>query len=530
MTPAQRTDAILAAHDRPGAPGVAVAVLRGAETVYARAAGLADLSHRIAIGPHTGFRIGSASKHFSVAVALLLAREGRLDIDQPVRRYLPALRHDGAAPTLRQLMNNTSGVPDFLELLIASGAGVLRPVTWEQSRDLVLRQSRLNCAPGSEFIYSAGGFLVLCMVIEALCGQPMEAVLAERLFAPLGMAETALVRSERPVIAKMASPYIEVAPGTFVKGGWGLEASGEGGIVSTATDMATWLAELARPKVLDADIVAAMATPLTYAHGGKGRYGLGLYVQDSGGRRVFGHGGRMPSFRAEVARYPDADLSLVVLTNLHGVDPCAVGRDIAAAWLPESAARSGSPAPGPRAEAGDALAGRFLAPESGDVIEIRRDGARLVLAASSGPLPLAEIAPGLWEPVSTTWDLRLRAAPGGLDALYCGRPAFYARLGAPPPFAAADYVGDFESPPLGSVYRIRLDAAGRLALRMQGELGYYDTLLEPIAADLFRAAPADPRAAWNQPMLRFLRDPQGAVTALLYNTDRTRNLHFARIA
>src|SRR5262249_9670052 len=155
-------------------------------------AGLANLEHGIAIGPDTAFRIGSVSKHFAVAVALMLAREGRLDVEAPITRYLPEARFR-PAPSVRPLMNNTGRVPDYLELLIASGAGVQRPVSVAESSNLVLRQSALNCVPGAEFIYSAGGFLLLCLIVEQIEGRPMEEVLAARLFAPLGMANSRLM-------------------------------------------------------------------------------------------------------------------------------------------------------------------------------------------------------------------------------------------------------------------------------------------------------------------------------------------------
>jgi D-aminopeptidase len=521
MSATDRIDRLLASRARADAPGVALAVVSGGEFVHARTLGLANIEHRIAISRDTAFRIGSVSKHFAVAIALMLAREGRLDIDAPFHNYLPeapAYRH---RPTVRHLMNNTSGVPDFLELLIASGAGVQRPVMWGQSRDLVLRQTALNCEPGTEFIYSAGGFLLLCMILERIEARPMEEILAARLFAPIGMKRTALVRSNSAVIPGMATPYIERAPSQFVLGGWGLEASCEGGIVSTLDDMVAWAGELAHPGVLGGEIVAAMAAPLVYANGTRGNYGLGLYVRSERGHRVFGHGGRMPGFRAEIACYPDDDLALVVLTNLHNIDPYALGREVAAAWLDLPAApKTTGPAP---------AAGRYRAVEAGDLLEIRHADGQPLLAASSGPLPLAPTGEGWWEPVSAVWDLRLRPASAGLDAVYCGCALHYAPIAPPSRPRAEDFAGDYRSDELGSTYHVRADAAGALSVRMQGELGYYDTVLEPIAPDLFRAAPADPRAAWNQPLLRFLRGAGRSVEALLYSTDRTRDLRLARV-
>jgi D-aminopeptidase len=521
MSAVARVNALITPYVRTAAPGLALAMVSGGRLAHRRCVGLASLEHGIAIAPDTAFRIGSVSKHFAVAVALTLAREGKLDIEAPIARYLPEARF-APAPSVRQLMNNTAGVPDYLELLIASGAGVQRPVTWEQSCDLVLRQSVLNCAPGTEFIYSAGGFLLLCMIVERLEGRPMEDVLDARLFAPLGMHNSRLVRSNGAVIGRMASPYVEIGAGQFVRGGWGLESNAEGGIVSTLDDMTRWCAELQSPRVLGADIVAAMTAPLAYANGQAGNYGLGLYARREGGRRVFGHGGRMPGFRAEIACYPDDDLALVVLTNVHNIDPYALGRKAAAGWL-GAAAAAPETAPPP-------AAGRYRCASAGDVLEIRQEAGGPLLAASSGPLPLEAAGGGWWAPVSAVWDLRLRQNGEGLEALCCGRALRYEPIGAPPAAAAGDYTGDYRCDQLGSTYHVRADGEGALSVRMQGELGYYDTRLAPIAPDLFRAAPADPRAAWNQPLLAFVRGAGGGAECLLYSTDRTRNLRFARVA
>jgi CubicO group peptidase (beta-lactamase class C family) len=521
MSAVARVNALITPYMRSTAPGLALAIVSGGKLAHRRCIGLASLEHGLAIAPDTAFRIGSVSKHFAVAVALMLAREGKLDIDAPIARYLPEARF-APAPSVRQLMNNTAGVPDYLELLIASGAGVQRPVTWPQSCNLVLRQSALNCAPGTEFIYSAGGFLLLCMIVERLEGRPMEDVLDARLFAPLGMHNSRLVQSNGAVIARLASPYVDAGAGKFVRGGWGLESNAEGGIVSTLDDMTRWCVELQRPRVLGPDLVAAMTAPLAYANGQAGKYGLGLYARRERGRRVFGHGGRMPGFRAEVACYPDDDLALVVLTNVHNVDPYVIGRKAAAAWFGAAAVAPETVAP--------PAAGRYRCASAGDVLEIRQEAGDPMLAVSSGPLPLEAAGEGWWAPVSAVWDIHVRQNGASLDALYCGRALRYEPIGAPPPAAAGDYFGDYRCDELGSTYHVRAGGEGALSVRMQGELGYYDSLLEPIAPDLFRAAPADPRAAWNQPLLAFVRDAGGVVESLLYSTDRTRNLRFARVA
>ena len=286
-----RIDRLFARWTGPGRPGAAVAVAERGAVALRRFYGQASLEHAIPIDGDTAFRIGSISKHFSALLALTLADEGRLRLEDEIHRYVPELPRYERPVTLAHLLSNTSGVHDFLELLTASGAGVFRPVPWAESFRLVMRQRTLNCRPGEEFVYSAGGFLLLGLALERITGEPIERLLETRLLAPAGLTRTRLVRSDRTVVPGMATPYLEPATGTFERGGWGIEASGEGGIVSTLDEMVRWVTHLTRHPSCRGPF-SRLATPWRYASGGTGRYGLGLYATRYRGQPCVGHGGR----------------------------------------------------------------------------------------------------------------------------------------------------------------------------------------------------------------------------------------------
>jgi CubicO group peptidase (beta-lactamase class C family) len=505
----------------PTTPGLAVRIVQGNEVVYNRTLGLANIEHDVPVQAHTAFRIGSATKHMACAVALVLARDGHIDIEAPISDYLPELPAYPVVPTVRQLMNNTSGVCDFLELLTASGSGLLRPVSWPTSCDLVARQHHLNSVPGEEFIYSAGGFLVLCIILERVSGKPTEQLFDELLFRPLGMESSTLLVNDRTIVPHMASPYLMPSPYNFVRGGWGLEAKGEGGVVSTLGDMAVWGRELLHPRVLGTDVVDQMITPLTYKNGVTGKYGLGLYTRDFDGWWAFGHGGRTPGMRAELALYPEADMTIVVLTNHHNVDPYGLGQFLAGQWLGSKKAGGGQQ-PDP-----EIIAGRFLNAAGDDYVEIRAAGATPQLATTSGWADL-RWENDAWVPISATLDMRFTSSADGIENLSSGRVLSYRRIGTPPAYQAGDYVGSYRREDLGTTYKIT-ETDGQLHLRLQGELGYFDTILECVAPDLFRAEPADPRASWNQPFLYFERESGKPPTSLRYSTDRTKGLRFERL-
>src|SRR5690348_12648352 len=175
----RRVDALFARYTRAGSPGAVVAVMREGEIELCKGYGLASIELGVPIGPKTRFRIASVSKQFTVTAALLLAGEGKLDLSAPPHKYLPEL-----APlpvTIDQMMRNSSGLPDFLELLRLGGHGLDKPARPADLYAACVRNKHLNFAPGSRFLYSNTNFLLLGLTIERLTEQKLGDVLAERI-------------------------------------------------------------------------------------------------------------------------------------------------------------------------------------------------------------------------------------------------------------------------------------------------------------------------------------------------------------
>jgi D-aminopeptidase len=171
-------------------PGATLGIVHDGALVLHESAGLASIEHGIPIGPETRFRIASVSKQFTCAAILLLAAEGRLSVEDPIHRHLPWLPDFGAPISIDQLMHNTSGLRDMLELMRLGGADLSQP--WAQSDLLAVigRQRSLNFTPGSRFRYSNTGFLLLGRIVEVVGGLPLAEFLDRRIFAPLGMTRT----------------------------------------------------------------------------------------------------------------------------------------------------------------------------------------------------------------------------------------------------------------------------------------------------------------------------------------------------
>src|SRR5882757_586464 len=202
----RRIDALFARYTKPGSPGAVVAVAQGGEVEICKGYGLASIEHGVPIAPPTRFRIASVSKQFTVTTALMLAAEDKLELSDPPHKYLPELKP--LPVTIDQMMRNSSGLPDFLDHLRLGGHGLDKPARPEDLLAACVRNSHLNFAPGSRFLYSNTNFLLLGLIIEKLAGQKLGDFLAERIFKPLGMTSTALVHEIDAVIPGLATGYL----------------------------------------------------------------------------------------------------------------------------------------------------------------------------------------------------------------------------------------------------------------------------------------------------------------------------------
>ena len=198
----RRVNALFAPYTKPGSPGAVVGVMRDGEIEFCKGFGLASIELGVPIRPDTRFRIASVSKQFTVTAALMLAAEGRLKLSDPPHKYLPEL--PPLPVTIDQMMRNSSGLPDFLELLRLGGHGLDKPARAEDLFDACTRNRHLNFAPGSRFLYSNTNFLLLGLIVEKLAKKKLGEVLAERIFT----ASRASAAPRTPIrrAAKAGSP------------------------------------------------------------------------------------------------------------------------------------------------------------------------------------------------------------------------------------------------------------------------------------------------------------------------------------
>jgi CubicO group peptidase (beta-lactamase class C family) len=394
------------------APGCAVGVARPGAPTLLRAYGLADLAHGVPITPETVFESGSVAKQFTAAAVLLLAAEGRLTLDDDVRRHLPEVPdfsgRYGRPITLRHLLTHTSGLRDQWQLLAIAGNPPGTQVhTLATVLDLVSRQRALNFAPGAEFLYTNTGYSLAALVVERVSGRSMAHFSEERLFRPLGMTRTRWRDDFRRVVPGRATAYSPTGdgpaggPAAYREDMSFTNVVGNGGLLTTVGDLLRWNAFLDAPAAVAGvpggpALIAALETPGRLASGRVLPYALGLDLDTAGGVRTVSHGGSTAGYKTWLGRVPARGVSVAVLCNHGGADAPDLGARVVAHVLaaPGGGTRADTrAAAAPEQRAADAAAasggdvaryaGVFWSPRAGSVLRTAVVGDRLVLQRAS---------------------------------------------------------------------------------------------------------------------------------------------------
>jgi CubicO group peptidase (beta-lactamase class C family) len=304
------------------APGCAVGVSLNGEMVFEKAFGLAEMEHNIANTPQTIFESGSVAKQFTAAALVLLQQDGKLNLDDPVRKYIPELPDYGAPMTIRHMLNHTAGLRDWGSVMALTGAGRGdRVVTQDLAFDVMIHQKALNFKPGAEYSYSNSGYNLAAIIVERVSKQKFAAFLDERLFKPLGMKNTSIRDDYTRIVPGRAQAYSRDGNNAP----WRLNMPfmnvyGNGGLLTTVGDWIKWNAML-DSKSLGTPLVDALETRGVLNDGRKIAYALGLEVSNYKGLKDISHGGATAGYQTFLARYPDQKVSVAVLCN--GTSPSA---------------------------------------------------------------------------------------------------------------------------------------------------------------------------------------------------------------
>jgi CubicO group peptidase (beta-lactamase class C family) len=319
---------------QPGSPGCALGVYRDGQMIYSKGYGLANLEENVAITPKSVFDIGSTSKQFTAASILLLEKQGKLSVNDDVRKYLPELPDYGKKITILHLLNHTSGLRDYLTLMDLAGINIDSVTTDDDALSLIARQKALNFAPGSEWLYSNTGFFLLSVIVKRVSGKTLREFAAENIFVPLGMTRTKYRDNHTSLIPDRAMAYdrSEKKDGFTLNVSY-FEQTGDGAVHTSVEDLLKWDENFYSGQVGGKIFLAELQERGRLNNGKVLTYAKGLEVEDYRGLHTVRHGGSWGGYRAELLRFPEQHFSVACLCNVGDANPSRRANEVADVYL-----------------------------------------------------------------------------------------------------------------------------------------------------------------------------------------------------
>lgn len=310
-------------------PGASLIVVHDGKAVVSKAYGYADLEHHLRATPNTDYRLASVTKQFTAASILLLKQDGRLNLSDSVRQWLPELPAVDQSITLQDLLTHTSGLPDYEDLVPPGRTAQLSDA---DVLHLLAAQDHLRFPPGGAFRYNNGGYVLLGLVVERASGMDLADFMRMRIFQPLAMTHTLMYEHDRgPQVPNRSYGYSLIS-GKWTRTDQSVTSAtrGDGGIYSSIEDLAKWDAALYGDRLLDADSRREMFI----AHVPVGDpdvlgYGFGWFVTKNG----MWHSGSSIGFRNIIMRWPDRHLTVIILTNRNSPEPYPLALAIGQLYL-----------------------------------------------------------------------------------------------------------------------------------------------------------------------------------------------------
>jgi CubicO group peptidase (beta-lactamase class C family) len=535
--PETRVDALFQKMDTTISPGCALSVIRDHKIIYKRGYGMADLDHNIPITPATVFHVASMSKQFTAASILLLAAEGKLSLDDPVRKYIAELPDFGTPVTIRELLHHTSGLRDQWELLNLSG--------WRISQDritdadvlyVVSHQHDLNFAPNTQFLYSNTGYTLLAQIVARVSHHSFRRFTTDEIFTPLGMWKTHFRDNFDEIVKDMAYGY-QPSGDTYRLSVTNFDTVGATGLLTTVEELARWDENFYAPRVGGPELVRQMQERGKLNDGSQIDYAAGLEIGKYRGLNTVDHSGADGGYGSDMVRFPDQHFSVACLCNLGTANPTELTRKVAEIYLgslmqPEG---TGNAAADPQQvtltpKQMEARAGTYVnVKDPGDVVRwVVSDGKLLVgnvgedqtyevrpIGENEFHLGWPTVVDIVFVPAQPGKPLEFTLKQDGKVETYAAVPAF-----APTAAQLAEYAGIYSSREIDPLFELKVESGsdGKDRLVLHRPKGQANTLVA-VARDFFTVTGGK---------IGFTRDGMGRIAGFSLSDGRVVDLRFER--
>ena len=524
-------DSIFSAFDGPNQPGAAVAVWQDGKIAFSKGYGSANVEYGIPVTPdETIFHVASVSKQFTVYAILLLQADGKLSLDDPIRKHIPEVPDFGTPITLRHLASHTSGMRDQWSLLQMAGWRMDDVITVDHILKLVERQKDLNFQPGEEFNYCNTGFTLLAETVARTSGLTFAEFTEERIFEPLGLEHTLFYDDHEKIVPNRAYSYYREND-VLKKAVLSFANAGATSLFTTAEDLVRWADHLNNPPSKKVEEMVAQMDRLAVLNNGEtfgGAYGQ--FISPYKGLKQIQHGGADAGYRSYLGRFPEQDFAVAVVSNYADSGPNRLALQVADLFLKDhiEEQEEGPVPPEPPTIAMDedalrAFEGYYWFDEQQTYRRIYlKDGYLMYHRAGGAENRIAPIGPNQFKML----DIGVNAVVEFTEENQGRVMTFKDPGGEITRMASFDYVegdpdlferyaGTYYSPELDTSYQLVVEN-GKLMARHNR---LPDVPLSLIRGDRFSIGPYS---------AQFKKNPDGEISAMLVTTGRIRDLVFEK--
>jgi CubicO group peptidase (beta-lactamase class C family) len=532
----KQVDKVFEKWDKPDSPGCALGIYRDGQIVYKHGYGMADLNDDVPITPGTVFHVASMSKQFTAASIVLLAQQGKLSLDDDVRKYIPELPDFGERITIRHLVHHTSGLRDQWNLLeLAGWRYSLDLITDDDVMSVMTRQKDLNFKPGDKHVYCNTGYTLMGLIVKRVSGMSLREYTTKNIFEPLGMRHTHFRDDHAEIIKHDALGYEQEAKDKpFRMSLTNFDTVGATSLHTTVEDLQLWDENFYHLRVGGPAFLQQMLERGKLNSGEQLDYAFGLVESKYKGLPTVDHGGADAGYRSDLIRFPEQHFSAAVLCNSAETNPSALARQVADIVLakdlkPTEVTPTKEPTKSVTAtltaEQMAAIAGLYWNKEEDDFEKVQVKDGKLQIQLGSEFRTLKPAGEAHFHVADVPWgddvDIHFVSAaekPKRLEQSFGGgKPNIFESVTAYSPTATelAEYAGAYVSEEIDPIYRFALQDGNLSLMRLKNKP---DTL-RPEVRDVFTGEIGT---------VRFSRDANQHISGFILNAGRIQNFRFSR--
>ncbi|MES1213998.1 MAG: serine hydrolase domain-containing protein [Bacteroidota bacterium] len=316
----KKIDNLFTFWNKPNSPGLAIGVIRNDSLIYAKGYGMANLEYSVPISPETIFHMASVSKQFTAYSIVLLAHQGKLQLDDDIHKYLAWFPDLKEKITIRHLLNHTSGIRDQWQLLAIAGTRIDDVITQEHIVKVLSKQQALNFKPGEQYSYSNSGFTMLAEIVKSVTGQSLRQFTDSAIFKPLGMKDTHFHDDYTEIVKNRAYSYQRENLFAFSNSILSYSNAGATSLFTNIDDLSKWVMNFYKPVAGSKADIEQLVQKGKLNNGVELGYALGISSDKYKGWKQYSHSGGDAGFRTYLTVFPDLKMGFIVFSNLGDVN------------------------------------------------------------------------------------------------------------------------------------------------------------------------------------------------------------------